>query len=67
VRGAEINRDRDLRLHYLAGWGINSRMQDTIYRQVLTYRDLSITRSLPSAHQCNRCGRPSRRLPARSR
>jgi len=43
VKGAEINRDRDLRLQYLAGWGINSRMQDTIYRQMLTYRDLSIT------------------------
>jgi spermidine synthase len=43
VQGAEINRDRDLRLQYLAGWGINSRMQDTIYRQMLMYRDLSIT------------------------
>ena len=43
VKGAEINRDRDLRLQYLAGWGINSRMQDTIYRQMLMYRDLSIT------------------------
>lgn len=43
VKGAQINRDRDLRLQYLAGWGINSRMQDTIYRQMLTYRDLSIT------------------------
>ncbi|HTD44955.1 MAG TPA: fused MFS/spermidine synthase [Bryobacteraceae bacterium] len=43
VQGAEINRDRDLRLQYLAGWGINSRMQDAIYRQMLTYRDLSIT------------------------
>jgi spermidine synthase len=43
VQGAEINRDRDLRLQYLAGWGINSRMQDVIYRQMLTYRDLSIT------------------------
>jgi spermidine synthase len=43
VKGAQINRDRDLRLQYLAGWGINSRMQDAIYRQMLTYRDLSIT------------------------
>ena len=43
VQGAEINRDRDLRLQYLAGWGINSRMQDTIYRQMLMYRDLSVT------------------------
>jgi spermidine synthase len=43
VQGAEINRDRDLRLQYLAGWGINSRMQDTIYRQMLMHRDLSVT------------------------
>ena len=43
VQGAEINRDRDLRLQYLAGWGINSRMQDTIYRQMLMYRDLAVT------------------------
>ncbi len=35
--GAEINRDRDLRLQYLAGWGINSNMQDLIYRQMLSH------------------------------
>jgi spermidine synthase len=43
VQGAEINRDRDLRLQYLAGWGLNSHLQDTIYRQMLMYRDLSIS------------------------
>ncbi len=36
--GAELNRDRDLRLQYLAGWGINSSLEDVIYRQMLSYR-----------------------------
>jgi spermidine synthase len=36
--GAPINRDRDLRLQYLAGWGINSQMADTLYREMLSYR-----------------------------
>jgi len=38
LRGAEINRDRDLRLQYLAGWGINSNLADYIYREMLSYR-----------------------------
>ena len=38
LEGAEINRDRDLRLQYLAGWGINSRLEDDIYREMLSYR-----------------------------
>ena len=38
VKGAEINRDRDLRLQYLAGWGINSRLEDTLYRQMMSLR-----------------------------
>src|SRR5262245_49566041 len=36
--GAELNTDRDLRLQYLAGWGINSTLEDQIYRKMLTYR-----------------------------
>jgi spermidine synthase len=40
TKGAPINRDRDLRLMYLAGWGINSQMADAIYRQMLKYRRL---------------------------
>ena len=36
--GAPINRDRDLRLQYLAGWGINSQLADVLYREMLTYR-----------------------------
>ena len=38
MAGAEINRDGDLRLQYLAGWGINSSLEDFIYRQMLSYR-----------------------------
>jgi spermidine synthase len=40
TKGAPINRDRDLKLMYLAGWGINSSMADQIYRQMLTFRRL---------------------------
>jgi spermidine synthase len=36
--GAEINRDRDLRLQYLAGWGINSSLEDALYREMMRYR-----------------------------
>jgi len=36
--GAEINTDRDLRLQYLAGWGINSVLEDVIYRRMLSFR-----------------------------
>ncbi|HUK29617.1 MAG TPA: fused MFS/spermidine synthase [Candidatus Acidoferrum sp.] len=36
--GADINHDRDLRLQYIAGWGINSTMEDEIYRQMISYR-----------------------------
>ena len=38
IRGAQINRDRDLRLQYLGGWGINSQMADYLYRQIVKYR-----------------------------
>ena len=38
LRGAELNRDADLRLQYLGGWGINSSMEDVIYRQLMSYR-----------------------------
>ncbi len=41
--GAEINRDIDLRLQYLGGWGINSTLEDTIYRQLLTFRKMPPT------------------------
>jgi len=38
--GAEINRDIDLRLQYLGGWGINSTLEDAIYRQMLKFRQM---------------------------
>ncbi len=38
VAGAALNTDGDLRLSYLAGWGINSNMADGLYRQILNYR-----------------------------
>lgn len=38
LKGAEINRDRDLRLQYLAGWGIDSQLRDKIYQEMLSYR-----------------------------
>lgn len=38
LKGASINSDRNLRLQYIAGWGINSQMADDIYRQILSYR-----------------------------
>jgi spermidine synthase len=38
VEGAEINRDRDLRLQYLGGWGINSSLEDVIYRDMIQFR-----------------------------
>ncbi|HVW83840.1 MAG TPA: fused MFS/spermidine synthase [Bryobacteraceae bacterium] len=38
VEGAAVNTDQDLRLSYLAGWGINSHLEDHLYRQMLKYR-----------------------------
>ncbi|MGH6919473.1 MAG: hypothetical protein ACREJ0_17410, partial [Geminicoccaceae bacterium] len=35
---AQINRDRNLRLQYLAGLGLNLYDQDIIYRDMLQYR-----------------------------
>jgi spermidine synthase len=38
LRGADINRDGDLRLQYIAGWSINSRLENEIYKQMMKYR-----------------------------
>jgi spermidine synthase len=38
VKGAADNTDGDLKLSYLAGWGINSSLEDFLYRQMLKYR-----------------------------
>jgi spermidine synthase len=42
VRGAAVNTDGDLKLSYLAGWGINSNLEDYLYRQMLKYRSLPL-------------------------
>jgi len=39
TEGADINHDGDLRLSYLAGWGINSTLEDVIYRAMMKYRE----------------------------
>ena len=38
LAGAEINTDSNLRLQYMAGWGINSSEEDLIYGQMMRYR-----------------------------
>ena len=38
IHDAAINHDGDLRLSYLAGWGINSQIADSLYRQMVQYR-----------------------------
>ncbi len=38
IAGAPLNTDGDLKLSYLAGWGINSNLADNLYRQMLRYR-----------------------------
>jgi spermidine synthase len=35
LRGAEVNRDRNLRLQYLAGLGLNKNLADAIYGRIL--------------------------------
>jgi spermidine synthase len=39
LRGAEINRDRNLRLQYLAGIGLNAPAEQGIYRNISRYRN----------------------------
>lgn len=38
TKGAQVNTDADLRLSYLAGMGINSALEDVLYRKILRYR-----------------------------
>jgi spermidine synthase len=38
LQGAEINRDGNLRLQYLAGLALNNSREDAIYHTILTYR-----------------------------
>ncbi len=38
LQDAQVNRDRNLRLQYLAGLGLDVYQQDAIYREILSYR-----------------------------
>ena len=38
VKDAAVNTDGDLRLSYLAGWGINATLEDYLYRRMMKYR-----------------------------
>jgi len=38
LRGAQINRDLNMRLQYLAGWGLNLNHPDLIYQSMLSNR-----------------------------
>src|SRR5581483_4398622 len=38
LAGAQINRDRDLRLQYLAGLAVNDSMSEQIFDEMLRYR-----------------------------
>jgi spermidine synthase len=40
LEGAEINRDRNLRLQYLAGLGVNKNMESSIYSEILSHRTI---------------------------
>ena len=51
LRRAEITNDRDLRLQYLAGWGVNSHAADDIYRQILNHRSFPENLFTGSRHQ----------------
>ncbi len=42
-QGAQLNRDKDLRLQYLAGWGINAHLESELYRDMMTYVRLPST------------------------
>jgi len=38
LKGAQVNRDLNMRLQYLAGWGLNYNHADVIYGQIVSYR-----------------------------
>jgi spermidine synthase len=40
LKDAQVNRDRNLRLQYLAGLGVNAYEEATIYSQILRYRKI---------------------------
>jgi spermidine synthase len=42
LKGADISTDDDLRLSYLAGWGINADLEDVLYRKMLVLRKMPV-------------------------
>jgi spermidine synthase len=40
VKGAALNNDRDLKLQYMAGWGINSQAENEIYIDMMKFRKM---------------------------
>jgi spermidine synthase len=38
LKDAQINTDSNLRLMYLAGWGINAKLEDPLYRKIVQFR-----------------------------
>jgi spermidine synthase len=53
LEGAQINRDRNLRLQYLAGLGVNKNLESRIYREILSQRKVPqglFTGSQPRQH-----------------
>ena len=38
LSGVQINRDLNMRLQYIAGWGVNSVLSAQMYREILSYR-----------------------------
>jgi len=42
VKGAAINRDRDLRLQYLAGMGVNAMVPDKIFSELMNARRIPV-------------------------
>jgi len=54
LMGAEISTDDDLRLSYLAGWGINSDLEDVLYRKMLVLRKPPVELFTGSQEQMDR-------------
>lgn len=43
LKGAQLNRDGNLRLQYLAGWGQNVHRQESLYDEIVAHRQFSDT------------------------
>ena len=65
---AEINRDRNLRLQFLAGFGVNHDQRDEIYRGILQYRRFPTTSSWARPRGSRPCPRDAvRAVPVNQR